>query len=136
MLSWKFLFRFSILHLIKQNRFLKNFLGTLILITQLQNNSVTPKFVKKVITNLDLLQASGPDFIPLMILKNCEPELSYILAEIFNICLKEPCFSDYWKVSSVDPVVENVRKGLRLKATALLVSFLCFVKSLIGLLVT
>ena len=28
--------------------------------------------VKKVINNLDLSKASGPDFIPVVILKNCE----------------------------------------------------------------
>ena len=27
-----------------------------------------------------------------MVLKNCEPELSYIIAEIFSMCLKESCF--------------------------------------------
>ena len=51
---------------------------------KLHNISVTPKMVKKVITNLDLSKASGPDCIPVVILKNCEPELSYILAEYFN----------------------------------------------------
>ena len=44
--------------------------------------------VKKVIMILDLSKASGPDYIPVMVLKNCEPELSYILAELFNKCLK------------------------------------------------
>ena len=53
---------------------------------KLHNISVTPKMVKKVITNLDSSKASGP---PEMVLKTCEPDLSYILAEIFNICLKE-----------------------------------------------
>ena len=43
-----------------------------------------------------------------MILKHCEPELSYILAELFNKCLKESCFPDCWKVSSVVPVFKNV----------------------------
>ena len=38
----------------------------------------------------------------------CEPELSYILAELFNKCLKESCFPDCWKVSSVVPVFKNV----------------------------
>ena len=70
--------------------------------------SVTPKTVKKVIMNLDLSKASGPDCIPVVFLKNCEPELSYILAELFNKCLKESCFSDYWKVSSVVPAFTNV----------------------------
>ena len=46
------------------------------------------KMVKKVIMNLDLSKALGPDCIPVMVLKNCEPELSNILAELFNKCLK------------------------------------------------
>ena len=82
--------------------------------------SVTSKMVKKVIMNLDLPKASGPDCIPVMVLKNCELELSYILAELFTKCLKESCFPDCWKVG----------KGLQLKTTALLVFFLCLVKSL------
>ena len=44
----------------------------------------------------------------MVVLKNCEPELSYILAELFNICLKESCFPDCWKVTSVVPVFKNV----------------------------
>ena len=43
-----------------------------------------------------------------MVLKNCEPELPYILAELFNICLKESCFPDCWKVSLVAPIFKNV----------------------------
>ena len=64
--------------------------------------------IKKVITNLDSSKASGPDCILVVVLKNCEPELSYILAKLFNNCLKEPCFPDCWKVSSVVPVLINV----------------------------
>ena len=63
--------------------------------------------VRKVVMNLDLLMASGPDCIPVVILKNSEPELSYILAELFNKCLKESCFPDCWKVSSVVPIFKN-----------------------------
>ena len=77
---------------------------------KLHNISLTPKMVKKVIMNLDLSKASGPDCIPVVVLKNCEPELSYILAELFNKCLKESCFPDCWKVSSVFPVFKNVRE--------------------------
>ena len=57
---------------------------------------------------LDLSKASGLDCIPVVVLKNCELELSYILAELFNKCLKESCFPDCWKVSSVVPVFKNV----------------------------
>ena len=58
--------------------------------------------------NLDLSKASGPDCIRVVVLKNCELKLSYILAELFNKCLKESCFLDCWKVSSVVPLFKNV----------------------------
>ena len=75
---------------------------------KLDNISATPKTVRKVVMNLDLSKASGPDCIPVVVLKNCEPELSYILAELFNKCLKESGFPDCWKVSSVVPIFKNV----------------------------
>ena len=75
---------------------------------KLHNISITPKMVKKVIMNLDSSKASGPDCIPVVVLKNCEPKLSYILAELFNMCRKEFYFPDCWMVSSVVPVFKNV----------------------------
>ena len=54
---------------------------------KLHNISVTPKMVKKVILNLYSSKISGPDCIPVVVPKNCEPELSYTLAELFNMCL-------------------------------------------------
>ena len=75
---------------------------------KLHNISVTPKMVKKVIMNLDLSKASGPGCIPVVVLKNCEPELCYILDELFNKCLKESFFSYCLKVSSVVSVFKNV----------------------------
>ena len=68
---------------------------------KLHNISVTPKIVKKVITNLDLPKASGPDCIPVVVLRNCDPVL-------FNKCRKEACFPDCWRVSSVVPIFKNV----------------------------
>ena len=58
--------------------------------------------------NLDSSKASGTDCIPVVVIKNCELELSYILAELFNMCLKESCFPDCWKVSLVVPAFKNV----------------------------
>ena len=78
---------------------------------KLRNISVTPKMVRKVTMNLDLSKVSGPDSVPVVVLKNCEPELSYILAELFNKCLKESCLPDCWKVSSVFPVFKNVEES-------------------------
>ena len=89
--------------------------------------------VRKVVMNLHLPKVSGPDCISVVVLKNCEPELSYILAELFNKYLKECCFPDCWRVSSVVPVFKNVgerstAKGLR-STTTMLVFFLWLVKS-------
>ena len=75
---------------------------------KLLNISVTLKMVRKVIMNRNWSKASGPDCTAVVVLKNCEPELSYILAELFNKCLKESFFLDCWKVSSVVPVFKNV----------------------------
>ena len=109
--------RCCLLHLIKQNCLLKTFpedSGISLLVfssrtnLKLHNISVTPKMVKEVITNLDLSKTSGSNFFPVVVLKNCEPELSYILAELFNKCLKESCFPDCWKLSLVVPVFKNI----------------------------
>ena len=97
---------------------------------KLHNISITPKMVKKVIMNLDSSKASGPDCIPVVVLKNCEPELSYILAELFNMCLKESCFPDCWKVSLVVPVFKNIGERSTAKTAAILVFFLLLLKSL------
>ena len=74
---------------------------------KLHNISVTTKMVQRVIMNLDLSKTSCPDFIPVLVSKNCESELSYI-SELFNKCHKESCFPDCWKVSSVVPAFKNV----------------------------
>ena len=61
---------------------------------KLHNISVNPKIIKKVITNLDSSKASSSDCILVVVLKNCEPELSYTLDELFNMHLKESYFPD------------------------------------------
>ena len=75
---------------------------------KLHNISVTHKMSKKVITNLDSSMAPSLDCIPVVVLKNWEPELSFMLTKLFNICLEKSCFPDCWKVSSVVPVFKNV----------------------------
>ena len=46
---------------------------------KLLNISVTSKVVRKVITNLELWKSPGPSYFLVVVLKNCEPGLSYIL---------------------------------------------------------
>ena len=86
--------------------------------------SVTPMLVKKVKTNLDLSKASGPDCIPVVVLKNCESELSCLLAVLFNMHLKESCFPNSWKFSSVSRYSRMSGKSVQLTTTVLSVFLL------------
>ena len=102
--------RFCLLLLIKQNCLQKTFLKTQNLKAQvslylsswdnvkLYSVHVTPKLLKK-ITNLDLSKTCS---CFLVVLKKSEPELSYILAELVNLCLREFLFPDCWKVPGCD----------------------------------
>ena len=74
----------------------------------LSNTVIIRKMVKKAISNHDSSKASGPDGIPVVVLKICEPKLSFILTDLFNLCLKELCFPDCWKVLSAVAVFKNV----------------------------
>ena len=105
-----------LLPLIKQNCLLKTFLTTLIFLPVFPSRTnlkllhifITRKMVKNVIMKLDSSKVLGLDCIPVVVLKICELKLSYILAELFNMCLEESCFPDCWKVSSVVPLFKNV----------------------------
>ena len=97
---------------------------------KLHNISVTPKMVRKVVMNLDLPMASGPDCIPVVVLKNCV--FSVLRSLVFQIVGRFHLWSQYSRM---------LGKGLMLETTALLVFFLWLVKSLknlsiIGLLIT
>ena len=65
---------------------------------KLYNIPATPKLVKRILTDLDSSPTSVLDCIPLVALNNCELTLSYTLAELFNLCLHEFCFSGFLKV--------------------------------------
>ena len=74
------------------------------------NISIIPKMVKKVITDLDSSKASSPDYIPVVVLKNCESELSCILAKLFKMFLKQSYFPDCWNVLLMVPVYKNFKE--------------------------
>ena len=59
----------------------------------LHNIFITPEMVKKFITNLDSSKPCGPDCIPVVVPKNCKPQLSYKLAELrlFECLIDGPC---------------------------------------------
>ena len=77
---------------------------------KLHKSYVTPKMVKSVITDLDSSKTSDPDCIPVVVLKNRELKITHKLAELFDMCLKDFCFPDGWKVSSVVPVITILGK--------------------------
>ena len=60
---------------------------------KVHNILVTPKLVK-VITNPDLSKTPGPDCISMVVLKTGKSDLSHILADLFDMFLKESCFSE------------------------------------------
>ena len=55
---------------------------------KLQTIHVTPKLVKNVTANLDFPKASGSDFIPVVLLKNFEPDLSCNLTKLFILAFR------------------------------------------------
>ena len=65
-------------------------------------------------SNLDSSKISSLDCIPVVVLKNCDPELpytpaelSYKLAGLFSTCLKKSSFLDHWKDSSFRNIGER-----------------------------
>ena len=71
-----------------------------------------------VIMNLELSKISGPNCIPVVVLKNCKPELLYKL--VFNICCRSLVFlivgrSHWWSL-----YLTMLGKGLQLKTRVLL----------------
>ena len=46
----------------------------------------------------------------MVVLKNCDSEISCVLDELFNMSQKEPCFPNCWKVSIVVPVFKNAEE--------------------------
>ena len=96
---------------------------------KLHNIYVTFSLVKEFVNNLYSSKMFGLGCIPVVLLKNCKFELWFILAALFNMCLRESCFPDCLKVSSVVHVFNNVGENFVGKCTTLLVFSLLLVKS-------
>ena len=64
--------------------------------------------VSRAIYYLDASKATGPDRVPAIVRKMCSPELSPVLAKLYNKCLAESCFPSCWKSSSVVQVFKNI----------------------------
>ena len=80
---------------------------------KLHNIYATSKITKKVVVALDFSKASGVYCISVVVLNNCEPDPSFVLAEPLNMRLKKSCFKDFLSVSSLFfsvcfPLVTNI----------------------------
>ena len=79
--------------------------------------------------NLDLSKASGPDCIPAVVLKNCEPELSYILAELVRV-LRSLVFQIVGRFHQSSLYLKMLGKGLLLKTAIFLLWLVNSLKNL------
>ena len=79
-------------------------------------NSATksvPEFAKRTSSILDKMKitptstASGPDHIPVIVLKKLSPELSPVLSQLFSKCLDQMAFPECWKSATVIPAFKN-----------------------------
>ena len=100
---------------------------------KLHNILVTPKLVEKVINALSSSSLNG---ILVVVPKKSGPELLYILAAIFNICLKESCFPYYWKTLFWLLVLENIEEKSTAKSDCQVNPLFVVTKSLTNLSIT
>ncbi|CAG4971803.1 unnamed protein product [Colias eurytheme] len=71
---------------------------------------IKQKEVLKLLRNLDVDKASGPDGIPALVLRNCAPELSPILTRLYRLSYSTGVVPESWKIANVQPIP---KKGSR-----------------------
>ena len=72
--------------------------------------TVDPKGVLKLLNNLNIHKASGPDGLSARVLKECSSEISPMLALIYNESLAQGTVPDDWRQANVAPVFKNGEK--------------------------
>ena len=71
---------------------------------------VDPKGVLKLLNNLNIHKASGPDGQSARVLKECSSEISPVLALIYNESLAQGTVPDDWRQANVAPVFKKGEK--------------------------
>ena len=72
--------------------------------------TVDPKRVLKLLNNLNIHKASGPDGLSARVLKECSSEISPMLALIYNESLAQGTVPDDWRQANVAPVFKKGEK--------------------------
>ena len=82
----------------------------------------TASSVYKILKDLDVSKANGPDNVSNRLLKETAPSISYSLARLFNISLQRGEFPKLWKLAHVVPVhkKESTQDPLNYRPVSLL----------------
>ena len=78
--------------------------------TSMGEITVDPKGVLKLLNNLNIHKASGPDGLSARVLKECSSEISPMLALIYNESLAQGTVPDDWRQANVAPVFKKGEK--------------------------
>ena len=70
----------------------------------IENITISIEGVEKLLDNINIHKASGPDKIPNIILKTCSNEISPALANIFQQSLDTGTLPNDWKNSNISPI--------------------------------
>ena len=78
--------------------------------THMGEITVDPNGVLKLLNNLHIHQASGPDVLSARVLKECSSEISPMLAFIYNESLAQDTLPNDWRQANVAPVFKKGEK--------------------------
>ena len=63
--------------------------------------------IQDLLMQLDTTKASGPDGIPIWVLKYCATEIAPILSGLFSQYLNTGCVPSYWLTANITPVFKK-----------------------------
>ena len=69
--------------------------------------TVDPNGVLKLLNNLKIHKASGPDGLSARVLKECSAEIAPILALIYNESLAQGTVPDDWRQANIAPIFKK-----------------------------
>ena len=78
----------------------------------IENITISIEGVEKLLDNINIHKAIGPDKIPNIILKTCYKEISPALANIFQQSLDTGTLPNDWKNSNISPILKKGNKHM------------------------
>ena len=71
---------------------------------------VSESNIRKILCNLDINKAKGPDGLPPLLFKQTESTIAKSITELFTSCKRLGVFPTSWKVSRVSPINKKGNK--------------------------